>query len=363
MFKHFKPQIIEKETFDTFYLEDKSNPTSLLIDEVSNKLYIAGNKRILVLEPGSGKELERINLKYKVSYLHQKDEMYFYAFFFEPAGMGLIDKKKKELIRSTSFDGDNIASFSYSERNKKFYISLLKKSAHIFVAGGNLKESFQIPLFNKERHFLKLDNEQKRLYVSNEKSDTVSVIDTDVNKIIAHIKLPNEQFLKRDSDFNVLALSPDDKKLYVGCAAMNDTLTASPLYIIETLSYKIIKVIMKEYLRDPLMIEFNKFAKEAYVVSDGAIYIVDTDIQSPEMINEITVGSGIYDLKIFDKGEKILAIDFNTSVAAILNSQNNKMHFIKTEKDPLQVVISEKKRRAYIACYSASGISVINLDF
>ncbi|BAY41513.1 hypothetical protein NIES2111_59090 (plasmid) [Nostoc sp. NIES-2111] len=78
----------------------------------------------------------------------------------------------------------------------------------------------RIPVGSQPNKIL-LSADQNKLYVANGNSDTISVIDTNSNRVIGTISLsrPNDKYV--GSSPNSLALSPDERTLYVTLAGEN----------------------------------------------------------------------------------------------------------------------------------------------
>ncbi|MDZ8108573.1 MAG: beta-propeller fold lactonase family protein [Nostoc sp. DedQUE12a] len=150
---------------------------------------------------------------------------------FENDSISLVNTANRQVTQEIKFfkPGDKIAtgefpfdvalkSFSNGAAGKVFVSSQRDNEVvAVDIASGTIT---RIPVGSQPNKIL-LSADQKKLYVANGNSDSISVIDTNSNKVVQTISLsrPNDKY--KGASPNSLALSPDEQTLYTTLAGEN----------------------------------------------------------------------------------------------------------------------------------------------
>ncbi|MCC5665357.1 beta-propeller fold lactonase family protein [Nostoc sp. CHAB 5784] len=160
-----------------------------------------------------------------------KDGKTLVAANFENDSISIVDTTTRQVLKEIKFfrPGDRIATGEFpfdvaikSAENgaaAKVFVTSQRDNevVAVSIASGQIT---RIPVGSQPNKVL-LSTDQKRLYVANGNSDSVSVLDTNTNSVVQTISLsrPSDQY--KGANPNSVALSPDERQLYVTLGGEN----------------------------------------------------------------------------------------------------------------------------------------------
>ncbi|MDZ8108566.1 MAG: hypothetical protein RM338_23485 [Nostoc sp. DedQUE12a] len=160
-----------------------------------------------------------------------KDGKTLVAANFENDSISVINTATRQVTKEIQLfkPGSNVASGEFpfdvaivsdsSGAGLKTYVSS-QRDDEVLAVNLSTAKIVRIPVDAQPNKILLSDN-QHRLYVANGNSDTVSVIDTNSDRVVQTINLARPKERYKGSIPNSLALSPDQKTLYVTLAGEN----------------------------------------------------------------------------------------------------------------------------------------------
>lgn len=160
-----------------------------------------------------------------------KDGKTLVAANFENDSISIVDITNRKVLREIKFfrPGDRIATGEFpfdvaiqSAENgaaAKVFVTSQRDNEVVAVniTAGSIT---RIPVGSQPNKVL-LSTDQKRLYVANGNSDSVSVIDTNTNNVVQTINLSRPSDRYKGANPNSVALSPDERQLYVTLGGEN----------------------------------------------------------------------------------------------------------------------------------------------
>lgn len=129
--------------------------------------------------------------------------------FFVPGGREATGEFPFDVALKSNSNGAAAKVFISSQRDNE-----------VLAVGITSGEIIRIPVGSQPNKIL-LSPDQKRLYVANGNSDTISVIDTNGNTVVETISLSRPNYKYKGASPNSLALSSDERSLYVTLAGEN----------------------------------------------------------------------------------------------------------------------------------------------
>ena len=161
-----------------------------------------------------------------------KDGRTLVAANFENDSISIIDTASRQVVKEIKFfePGDSIATGEFP-----FGVAILSDSngaaAKVYVSSQRDNEVLAVNLANEaitriavgdQPNKILLSSNQRRLYVANGNSDSVSVIDTNRDRTVRTISLARPREKYKGSNPNALALDPDQEaRLYVSLGGEN----------------------------------------------------------------------------------------------------------------------------------------------
>ena len=150
---------------------------------------------------------------------------------FENDSLSIIDTASRAVVREVHFfnPGDTVAQgeFPYDAKilcnekgkAKTAYVTS-QRDDQVMVVDIKTGNFSSIHVGGQPNRMV-LSNDQRNLYVVNANSDTISVIDTDIQQVVRtlHLSRPHDKF--KGLNANAAALSPDGDTLYVTLATEN----------------------------------------------------------------------------------------------------------------------------------------------
>ncbi|BCL39471.1 bifunctional YncE family protein/alkaline phosphatase family protein [Nostoc sp. MS1] len=160
-----------------------------------------------------------------------KDGKTLVAANFENDSISIVDTNKRQVLREIKFfkPGQQVATgeFPFDVALKSSSNGLAdtayvtsQRDNEVLAVNINSGAITKIPVGDQPNKVL-LSPDQNRLYVANGNSDSVSVIDTNSNKVVADISLSRPGDRYKGANSNSLALSPDGSQLYVTLGGEN----------------------------------------------------------------------------------------------------------------------------------------------
>lgn len=160
-----------------------------------------------------------------------KDGNTLVAANFENDSISIVDTNTRQVLREIQFfkPGDKVAtgefpfdialkSTNYGLADKAFISS--QRDNEVLAVQINSGEITRIPVGSQPNKVL-LSPDQNRLYVANGNNDSISVIDTNLNKVVQNISLSRPGDKYKGANPNSLSLSPDTQTLYVTLGGEN----------------------------------------------------------------------------------------------------------------------------------------------
>jgi YVTN family beta-propeller protein len=184
-----------------------------------------------------------------------------------------------------------------------------------------------------------------RAYVTNTNSDSVSVIDTATNTVIATIAVG-------DSPIGV-AVNPTGTRAYV-TNYLSDSVS-----VIDTATNTVIATIAVGDF--PIGVAVNPAGTRAYVTNEGSDSVSVIDTATNTVIATIAVGSVPIGVAVNPTGTRIYVTNFGSdSVSVIDTATNTVIVTIAVGSVPFGVAVNPAGTRAYVTNLSSDSVSVID---
>ena len=226
-----------------------------------------------------------------------------------------------------------------------------------------------------------------KLYVANQFSNTISVIDTDKSKVEKNIDVGNSPY---DVDVNpfsnrIYASNRDSDTISVIDGFTNKELTRirvgdSPLGIginlgrgwiyVANLDSKTITVIdaidnhiikSLKYASLPYDIVINPLTNKVYVSDLGKDSVLVLDGSNNTLVSTITVGSNPSVLAINTQTNTIYVSNFSNDTVSVINGTSNKIETnVKVGHNPVGIAVNPRINKIYVNNMADNTISVIN---
>ena len=188
-----------------------------------------------------------------------------------------------------------------------------------------------------------------KVYVANYYGGTVSVIDTATNTVTSRVNVGNNP--------NGIAVSPDGKKVYV------TNLHSVTVSVIDTATNSVIATVIAGSA--PRGIAVNPDGKKVYVTNSytGAISVIDTTTNN---VTDVGVGVEPYGIAVNPEGTKVYVTnegdypDFNGTVDIIDVASNYVTARVLVGSNPRGIAISPDGTKIYVANKGNNNVSVID---
>ncbi|GAX45500.1 YVTN beta-propeller repeat-containing protein [Tolypothrix sp. NIES-4075] len=160
-----------------------------------------------------------------------KDGKTLVAANFENDSISIVDTNTRQVLREIQFfkpgDKEATGEFPFDIALKstnggladKAFISS-QRDNEVLAVNINSGEITRIPVSSQPNKIL-LSSDQNRLYVANGNNDSISVIDTNTDKVVQTISLSRPGDKYKGANPNSLSLSPDQQTLYVTLGGEN----------------------------------------------------------------------------------------------------------------------------------------------
>jgi YVTN family beta-propeller protein len=185
-----------------------------------------------------------------------------------------------------------------------------------------------------------------RAYVANADSDSVSVIDTTTNTVIATIAVGDAPL--------AVAVNPAGTRAYV----VNGSGSGS-VSVIDTATNTVIATIAVG--KSPMGVAINPAGTRAYVTNQNSDSVSVIDTTTNSVIATIAVGAGPTGVAVNPAGTRayVTNVDANT-VSVIDTTTNTVLTTIATGGDPIGVAVNPAGTRTYIVKFLSGTVSVID---
>ena len=184
-----------------------------------------------------------------------------------------------------------------------------------------------------------------RIYVTNRGSDTVSVIDGSTNSQLSNISVGKSPI--------GIAINPKENWVYV---ANIDSQTIS---VIDSIVNQVVDSIKLEGL--PYDIGVNPLTNKIYVsnLDKKNVHVIDGNTN--KIIKEIKVGNGPSGLFVNFENNIIYVTNFIDNTVSVINGTNNEVYAtIDVGKSPVSVAVNPILNKIYTANIGDNSISIIN---
>ncbi|WP_235283003.1 beta-propeller fold lactonase family protein [Methanosarcina sp. 1.H.T.1A.1] len=188
------------------------------------------------------------------------------------------------------------------------------------------------------------------VYITNDDSDNISIIDTATNIVTATVSVG-------DSPFGV-AVNPDGKKVYVANSGSNN------VSVIDTTTNNVTATI--NVGKSPKGIAVSPDGTKIYVVNseNGNVSVIDTATNN--VTATVNVGSVPYGVAVTPDGKKVYVTggdlgNDNSNVSIIDTVTNNVIAVVNVEGIPYGIAVNPDGKKVYVASLGSNNVSVIDV--
>jgi YVTN family beta-propeller protein len=195
----------------------------------------------------------------------------------------------------------------------------------------------------------------ERAYVSNEDGQSVSVIDTQTNKVVATIpvgKRPRGMKLNEDGTRLYVAVSglpkcpptmPDEE-----CAKHERDLAADGVAVVDTRAQKTIQLLKAG--SDPEQFDLSADGKRMYVANEDSATTSVVDIASGKVLERIKVGREPEGVVVSPNGRWVLVTNESDNSVSIIDTSTSKvLRHVRVGLRPRDAAFTPDSRTAYIS--------------
>ena len=187
-------------------------------------------------------------------------------------------------------------------------------------------------------------------YVTNPTSDSVSVIDTETNTVIATVELP------QNSNCQYVAISPDGSQAYVA------SYSANTVTVINTTTNTIERTITG--LTGPVGIAITPDGNYAYIANNGSNTVSVLNINTHTITDTVIVGTWPVGIAISPDGHYAYVTNNYTNNVSVIDITNNNTVLTTVSLGvsspmPFGVAISPDGAYVYVTNYNENSVSII----
>ena len=226
-----------------------------------------------------------------------------------------------------------------------------------------------------------------KLYVANQFSNTISVIDTDKSKVEKNIDVGNSPYdvevnpfsnriyaSNRDSDTisvidgftnkELSKITVEDSPLGIGINLGRGwvyvaNLDSNTITVIDAIDNHIIKKL--KYASLPYDIVINPLTNKVYVSDLGKDSVLVLDGSNNTLVSTIHVGSKPSVLAINTQTNTIYVSNFSNDTVSVINGTSNKIEtHVKVGHNPVGIAVNPRINKIYVNNMADNTISVIN---
>lgn len=182
-------------------------------------------------------------------------------------------------------------------------------------------------------------------YIANSGSNTVSVINTVANKVIANVSVGARPF--------GTAVSTDGSRVYV----TNNNGRA--VTVINTATNTAVATVIVGY--GPYGIAINRAGTKVYVANGGDNTVSVIDTATNNVIATLSVGSYPAGIAITPDGTKVYVTNYESNSVSVIDATTNAVaSTITVGRQPWGITANQAGTKVYVANYGGSSISIIN---
>ena len=224
----------------------------------------------------------------------------------------------------------------------KVYVANESSNSVSVIDGNTFQPLGEIDTLNHATHDLSLARNGKQLWATNLASGRISVIDTDAMETVASIYTGNRA--------HVVTLTNDNRHAWVANIG-NDTIS-----IIDTKIYRILGTI--PVTKGPMGIAFSKDGRFAYVSSkDKMVNVIDT--AAHQVIKRIPVGANPHFLVLGPNG-RIWGTNTGSQELYIIDTNSNEIvHTVEVGPAPQQIAFAFKGTAGPNAYVTVAGLNKV----
>jgi len=184
-----------------------------------------------------------------------------------------------------------------------------------------------------------------RAYVTNQTSNTVSVINTGTNTVVTTI-----------TGFTIprgVAFSPDGTRAYVANVA------AATISVVDTATNTVLTTITG--FNQPLGVVFSPDGTRAYVTNQAGNSVSVINTATNTLLTTLPVGTAPQGVAVSPDGTRAYVANFIGGTVSVINTATNAVLTTVTGfNQPLGVVFSPDGTRAYVTNFNGGNVSVID---
>ena len=186
-------------------------------------------------------------------------------------------------------------------------------------------------------------------FVVNEGSETISVIDTATNKVIATIDAGEKPA--------GIAITPDGKKAYVSQYLNNSIME------IDITNYEIVTQSIPVGER-PTELAITPDSSEVYVSNSGSGTVSVINTEQKVETHEIFVGPGPGEIAITPDGSRAYVVHQDENAVSCISIENKNVFpsKIPVGTEPQEIAVTPDGRQAYVPNFGSNNVSVIDVD-
>ncbi|AKB28648.1 cell surface protein [Methanosarcina siciliae T4/M] len=186
-----------------------------------------------------------------------------------------------------------------------------------------------------------------KVYVANDHSNDISVIDTATNAVIATVSA--------GSSPQGIAVSPDGKTVYVANLAGNS------ISVIDTTSNTVVSTVKTG--RNPKGVAVSPDGKKVYITNseDKTVSIIDT--ATKVVVSTVSVGKDPKEIAVTPDGAKVYVANSDSGTVSVIDvSTNSVTDTVKVEGAPFGVAITPDGTKVYVTNYDQYFSTVTVID-
>jgi len=248
---------------------------------------------------------------------------------FSPLGVGTS--------RATYMVGGNVYVLAYITNSRSNTVSVINTTTKTIIG------TFPV---GKQPYGLYVSPDGSKAYVTNAGSNSISVINTFTNSVIATIPV--------GSFPNGVCVSPDGSKVYV------TNVDSNSISVINTSTNSVLATIPVG--SSPYGVNVNPDGSKVYVTNSGSNSISVINTFTNSVIATIPVGgSSPYGVIVSPDGSKVYVTNsLSNSISVINTSTNYILATIPVGSIPYGVSVTPDGSKVYVTNYNSSSVSIIN---
>jgi YVTN family beta-propeller protein len=210
------------------------------------------------------------------------------------------------------------------------------------ISGGNIPDIDQIAVGQLPNN-VDINPNTKLMYVTNQLSDTVSVIDTNTNIVTDNITVGSRPF--------GVAVNPMTSLVYVTNSLSNS------VSVIDTKTNNIRNITVE---LGPLGVAVNPSTNMIYVANADSNTVSVIDGENNTVVDNIPVGSRPFGIAVDTNSNTVYVTNQYSSTVSVIDTKTNNIRNITVELGPLGVAVNPSTNMIYVANADSNTVSVID---